>query len=159
MVVMDQYTRRIISFAVHVGNVYGPALCRMFNDATSRQGWPKCISSDENPLFQYLQWKANLRVVEVEAIKSLPHIPISHPFIERLIGSIRRDLLDQTFFWTTADLQTKLRDYQCYYNKCRTHSGRDGATPMESVENRIAKISDYRWKKHCRGLFHLPIAA
>jgi hypothetical protein len=31
MVVMDQYTRRIIAFAVNAGNVDGPALCRMFN--------------------------------------------------------------------------------------------------------------------------------
>jgi hypothetical protein len=30
MVVMDQYTRRIIGFGVHAGNVDGPALCRMF---------------------------------------------------------------------------------------------------------------------------------
>ena len=29
MVVMDQYTRRIVGFAVHAGNVDGPALCRM----------------------------------------------------------------------------------------------------------------------------------
>ena len=35
MVVMDHYTRRIIGFGVHAGNVDGPALCRIFNDATS----------------------------------------------------------------------------------------------------------------------------
>jgi len=40
MVVMDQYTRRIIGFGVHAGNVDGTALCRMFNDATSGQSWP-----------------------------------------------------------------------------------------------------------------------
>jgi transposase InsO family protein len=39
MVVMDQCTRRIIGFAVHAGNVDGPVLCRMFNDATSGRGW------------------------------------------------------------------------------------------------------------------------
>tara|TARA_R110002110_G_scaffold415765_3_gene655344 strand:+ start:111623 stop:112186 length:564 start_codon:yes stop_codon:yes gene_type:complete len=52
MVVMDQYTRRIIGFGVHAGDVDGPTLFRMFNDATSRQGWPKYISSDNDPLFQ-----------------------------------------------------------------------------------------------------------
>lgn len=31
MVVMDQFTRRIIGFAVQPGVVDGPALCRMFN--------------------------------------------------------------------------------------------------------------------------------
>ena len=51
MVVMDQYTRRIIGFAVYAGNVDGPTLCRMFNQATARQEWPKYRSSDNDPLF------------------------------------------------------------------------------------------------------------
>jgi putative transposase len=60
MVVMDQYTRRIIGFGVHAGNVDGPALCRMFGEATSGQNWPTHISSDNDPLFQYHRWKANV---------------------------------------------------------------------------------------------------
>ena len=102
MVVMDQYTRRIIGFGVHAGNVDGPTLCRMFNDATSGHGWPERLSSDNDPLFQYHRWKANLRVLEIEEIKSLPHVPMSHPFVERLIGSVRRELLDRTFFWIST---------------------------------------------------------
>ena len=159
MVVMDQYTRRIIGFAVHAGNVDGPTLCRMFNNATSRQGWPKYISSDNDPLFQYHRWKANLHVLDIEEIKSVPHVPMSHPFVERLIGSIRRELLDHTLFWTATDLENKLRDYQCYYNENRTHSGRDGATPVNSSSGKVVDINIYRWKKHCRGLFQLPEAA
>lgn len=159
MVVMDQYTRRIIGFAVHAGNVDGPAVCRMFSDATSGQGWPQRISSDNDPLFQYHRWKANLRVLDIEEVKSLPHVPMSHPFVERLIGSIRRELLDQTFFWTAPDLENKLKDYQAYYNKHRCHSGRDGETPIYSDTNNILDIDSYRWKKRCRGLFQLPVAA
>ncbi len=159
MEVMDQYTRRIIGFGVHAGNVDGPALCRMFNDATSGQGWPKHLSSDNDPLFQYHRWKANLRVLDVEEIKSLPHVPMSHPFVERLIGSIRRELLDHTFFWTSTDLENKLREYQRYYNESRTHSGRDGGTPIGAPGSKVVDINKYGWKKHCRGLFELPIAA
>jgi len=159
MVVMDQYTRTIIGFAVHAGHIDGPALCRMFNDATSRQGWPKYISSDNDPLFQYHRWKANLRVLEIEEIKSLPHVPMSHTFVERLIGSIRRELLDQTLFWTATDLENKLTNYQRYYNEYRTHSGRNGLTPVDSGCDNVVDINRYRWKKHCRGLFQLPEAA
>jgi transposase InsO family protein len=159
MVVMDQYTRRIIGFAVHAGNVDGPTLCRMFNHATYGQGWPKYLSSDNDPMFQYHRWKANVRVLEIEEIKSLPHVPMSHPFVERLIGSIRRELLDQTLFWTGTDLENKLQDYQRYYNNGRTHSGRDGATPVDSDSEKVADINSYRWKKHCRGLFQLLVAA
>ena len=158
MVVMDQCTRRIIDFGVHAGNVHGPVLCRMFNEVTSGHDWSKYLSSDNDPLFQYHRWKANLRVLEVEEIKSLPHVPMSHPFVERLIDSVRRELLDQTFFWTATDLENKLREYQRYYNENRTHSGGDGATPVDSGSGKVAAIDDYRWKKHGRGLFELPIA-
>ena len=73
------------------------ALCRMFNEATSGHDWPTNISAlIMTRLFQYHRWKANLRVLDIEEIKSVPHAPMSHPFVERLIGSVRRELLDQT---------------------------------------------------------------
>lgn len=112
-----------------------------------------------DPLFQYHRWKANLRVLEIDEIKSLPHVPMSHPFVERLIGSVRPELLDQTFFWTATDLENKLRNYQCYFNQCQTHTGRNGVTPVETPGNTAVDIDNYRWKKHCLGLLHLPAAA
>jgi putative transposase len=157
LVVMDQYTRRIIGFGVHAGHVDGQVLCRMFNESTSGHDWPTYLRSDNEPLFQYQRWKANLRVLEIDEIKSLPHVPMSHPFVERLIGSIRRELLDQTLFWTATDLENKLSEYQRYYNKSRTHSGRAGSTPIKLADRNVIGLTDYHWKKHCRGLFQLPI--
>jgi len=159
LVVMDQYTRRIFGFAAYAGNVDGPTVCRMFNDATYGQGWPLRISTDNDPVFQYHRWKAKLQILEIEEIKSLRYVPMSHPFVERLIGSTRRELLDQTFFWTASDLENKLRAYQTYYNAHRCHSGRDGATPVEPLPGNVIDIRNYRWEKHCRGLFQLPVAA
>ena len=98
-------------------------------------------------------------MLEVEEIKSLPHVPMSHPFVERLIGSVRRELLDQTFFWTATDLENKLSEYQCYFNESRTHSGRGCDTPLETAGSKVVDINQYRWKKHCRGLFQLPMVA
>jgi hypothetical protein len=100
-----------------------------------------------------------MRVLEINEIKSLPHVPMSHPFFERFIGSIRRELLDQTLFWTATDLGNKLRDYQSYYNNCRTHSGRDSATAVDSGSENSVTLNDHRWKKHCRGLYQLPLTA
>ena len=56
----------------------------------------------------------------MKEIKTVPYVPISHPFVERLIGTVRREYLDRTLFWTTADLETKLIDFQHYYNGHRT---------------------------------------
>ena len=78
---------------------------------------------------------------------------MSHPFVERLIGSVRRELLAHTFFWMETDLESKLREYQSYYNKDRTHSGQQGSTPTEAAGCKVADINKHRWEKHCRGLF------
>jgi hypothetical protein len=56
------------------------------------------------------QGKANLRVLEVKEIKTVPYAPLSHPFEERRIGTLRREHLDRILFWTTVDLEAKLTD-------------------------------------------------
>jgi hypothetical protein len=68
-------------------------------------------------------------------------------------------LLDHTLFWTVTDLANKLQDYRRYYNEYRTHAGRDGATPVVSAGKKPVDINQYWWRKHCRGLFELPVAA
>ena len=72
MVVIDQFTRRIIGFAVHSGDCDGIAYCRMFNAIASGKSLPKYLSSDNDPLFNYHQWQDNLRILEIDEIKSMP---------------------------------------------------------------------------------------
>ena len=42
--------------------------------------------------------------LDIEEIKTLPEIPFSHPFIERLIGLIRQEYLNKILFWNAQDL-------------------------------------------------------
>ncbi len=51
--VIDQYTRRIIGFAVHARPVDCIALCRMFNRAIQGQIALKYLSSDYDPLYTF----------------------------------------------------------------------------------------------------------
>jgi hypothetical protein len=61
LVVMDQYSRRIMGFGVHAGTVDGVALCRMFNRAIRGQlSMPKYLSCDHDPLYRFCQWTADL---------------------------------------------------------------------------------------------------
>src|SRR5713226_1134267 len=85
----------------------------------------------------------------------------SHPFVERLIGTIRRECLDRSLFWTAADLERKLFEFQGYYNGHRTHAGLDGRTPepKPDADSTRASVSSYRWQPHCRGLYQTPMAA
>jgi putative transposase len=117
---------------------YGVALCRMFNCAIRGHRWlPKYLSSDNDPLY----------------------CPLSHPFVERLIGTIRREYLDHLLFWTTADLENKLLDFRTYFNNHRTHSSREGRTPDTPESRPIANLRSFRWQPHCRSLYQTPMAA
>jgi putative transposase len=158
---MDHWTRRIVGFGVHRGVVDGVALCRMFNRASAGQPLPTYLSTDHDPLYQFHQWKANLRILNIQEVKTVPHVPCSHAAVERLIGTVRRECLDRLLFWTAADLERKLVDFQQYYNEHRTHAGRAGRPPAPSQDTTDARaaLRTYRWQSHCRGLYHTPKAA
>jgi len=89
----------------------------MFNRIVSGSGTPQYLSSDNDPLFLFRRWNANLRI------------------------------LDQVPFWWAGDLERKLLSFQNYYNKDRVHRGLDGAPPNEQSEitdRKIARLHDYR---------------
>jgi Integrase core domain len=67
----------------------------------------------------FISGQAHLRILDVSEIKNRSTVPPSHPFIERLIGTIRRECLDRLFFWTASDLAQKLTAFQDYYNRYR----------------------------------------
>jgi putative transposase len=163
MVIMDQSTRRIIGFAAHGGTVDGAMLCRMFNKIISAANSnPRYLSSDHDPLFTYHQWRANLRILEVTEVKTVPYVPLSHPFIERLIGTVRREFLDHVPFWGSNDLERKLVRFRDYYNEQRCHRALQGSAPLLAIDNaqtQYAKLDDYSWQSHCKGLYLIPIAA
>ena len=162
MVVMDQWSRKIIGFAVIHSNVNGTSLCSMFNSIVSHRDYPNRLSHDHDPLFHFGQWTRNLSVFEIDEIWTVPHVPWSHPFVERLIGSVRRGLLDRILFWNEVDLLRKLKHYQKYFNEARVHSGIAGSIPQNcylSLISKKANPNDLIWKKYCHGLFDVPMVA
>jgi putative transposase len=162
LVVMDVFTRRIVGFGVERAYIDGISVCRMFNHAVSRQSLPKRLSTDHDPLFRFHRWLANLRVLEIEEIKSVPCAPVSHPFIERLIGTVRREYLDRMFFWNAVDLARKLGEFRDYYNAHRVHRSLNGQTPAQRAgasSHATVSLDRHAWRLHCRGLFQTPIAA
>jgi len=164
MVVIDQFSRRIIGYAVHSGSCDGVAYCRMFNQIISGNPLPKYLSSDNDPLFLFHRWRANLRILEIEEIKSIPGTPTSHPFIERVIRTTRNEFVDHVLFFNKYDLQRKLEGYQDYYNDTRAHSSLAMKTPSAVatagvLDKTVASLDDHRWRSYCSGLYTLPIAA
>ena len=139
MVVMDVFTRRIVGFGIEAGSIDGISICRMFRYAISGKPLPERVSTE-----------------------SVPYTPVSHPFIERLIGTVRREYLDRMFFWNALDLTRKLGEFAGYYNLHRVHRALDGTPPAQRADGVAAPpaaLAHYHWRQHCRSLFQTPIAA
>ena len=98
--ILDQFSRRIIDFAVHTEDPCGVEICFMLNPIIKgKPELPKYLSPDNDPLFKYHRWWANLHILEIGEIKSMPYTPEFHPFIERVFCSLRNEFLDHTLFW------------------------------------------------------------
>jgi len=60
---------------VHCGAVDGAALCRMFNAAIQGRGAPRHLTTDHDPLFEAHRWMATLPILEIDELKTVPHVP------------------------------------------------------------------------------------
>ena len=71
--------------------------------------------------------------------------------MERLIGTTRRECLDQVLFWNARDLERNLGDFQAYYNEVRSHASLNGHTPLTFAGGHTvarAELNNVRWISH-----------
>ena len=62
-------------------------------------------------------------------LRGSPHSPWQNPYCERLIGSLRRDVLNHVIVLNERHLQRVLTAYISYYHRCRTHLALDMDCP------------------------------
>src|SRR5215813_14676277 len=107
----------------------------------------------------FINGRRTSELLELRKQKTVPYTRWSHPFVERLIGTIRRECLGRLLFWTATDLEMKLIAFSDYYNGYQSLAGLKGETPIATSESRGASLHLYRWQPHCRGLYQTPMAA
>ena len=59
-----------------------------------------------------------------------PGSPWQNAYVERLIGTVRRECLDRMLIFGEAHLRQILSSYRAYYNQVRTHLALDKDTPL-----------------------------
>ena len=57
----------------------------------------------------------------IHEVKTAPRSPWPNPYVERLIGTLRRECLDHVVVLSETNLHRLLRDYLTYYHRVRTH--------------------------------------
>jgi putative transposase len=55
------------------------------------------------------------------SVRTAPRSPWQNPYVERVIGSIRRECLDHVIVFNERHLRRILRTYVAYYQRSRTH--------------------------------------
>ena len=65
----------------------------------------------------------------IEEVLTAPASLWQNPYCERLIGSIRRQCLDQVIVLSERHLMRVLRSYASYYHSSRTHRSLDNDCP------------------------------
>jgi transposase InsO family protein len=63
------------------------------------------------------------------SVRTAPRSPWQHPYVERVIGSIRRECLDHVILFNERHLRKVLRSYVAYYHRSRTHLSLGKDTP------------------------------
>ena len=70
-------------------------------------------------------------------VKIAPRAPWQNPYVERLIGTLRRECLDHVVVLNATHLRRLLRDYLIYYHSARTHLSLDKDAPEPRAVERL----------------------
>ena len=81
-----------------------------------------------------------LRTMGIRDKPIAPGSPWQNAFAERLIGSMRRELIDHVVVLGEAHLRRMLQSYARYYNEIRTHRSLDKDAPLSRPVQRIGHI-------------------
>ena len=127
VVVLSHHRRRIL----HINTTAHPTaewaaqqVVEAFPDDTA----PRWIHRDRDRIYgaAFQHRVAGMGIAEV---LSAPASPWQNPFVERVIGSIRRECLDHVIVVNEAHLRRVLTSYLRYYHRSRTHLGLKKDTP------------------------------
>jgi len=81
-----------------------------------------------------------LRAMGIRDKPIAPASPSQNGFVERLIGSIRRECVDHIIILSEAHLRRILKSYARYYNETRTHLALHKDSPVSRQVQRTGVV-------------------
>jgi len=117
---------------------------------------PRRLLRDRDSIYSDA-FKRRVSGMAITEVVSSPASPWQNPFVERLIGSIRRECLDHLIILNAAHLRGVLTAYFGYYHRSRTHlslkkDAPDGRPPSDGSVARIVALPEvgglhYRYER------------
>jgi putative transposase len=127
LLVLSHARRKVLHFNV---TAFPSALwtAQQLREAFAFTTPPKYLLRDRDGIYG-LEFQHVAQALEVEQLRIAPRSPWQSPYVERLIGSLRRDCLDHVIVLNQAHLHRVLQSYFLYYHHCRTHLSLDKDAP------------------------------
>jgi putative transposase len=116
---MEVGTRRIAHCNVTTHPTADWTLQRFRETITGEKPYRFLIHDRDNIYSSELD--STLKSMGLSILKTPFHAPQANPYVERLIGSIRRECLDHVLVFHEAGLRRILKSYFAYYEQSRTH--------------------------------------
>ncbi len=132
-VVMAHHRRRV----VHVNVTETPMAQWRAQQLLEAFPWdtaPRYVLRDRDAVYGAV-FSSRVRSLEIDKVKIAPRSPWQNPYVERFIGTLRRECLDHVVVLSHAHLRRVLRAYLAYDHEARTplSLGKDAPEPR-SVE-------------------------
>src|ERR1700674_823032 len=103
---------------------------------------PKYLLRDRDRIYGY-EFRRQLEVMDIDEVLSAPRSPWQSPFVERVIGSIRRECLDHIIVVNEESLRRMLRSYFSYYHRARLHMALDNDSPDPRPVQFVGEVIEF----------------
>ena len=98
---------------------------------------PRWLHRDRDRIYGEA-FQRRLAGMGIAEVVSAPASPWQNPYVERVIGSIRRECLNHIIIFNEAHLRRVLTTYVAYYHRSRTHLGLDKDSPDHRPLNKTS---------------------
>ncbi len=89
---------------------------------------PRYLLRDRDGIYGH-EFTSRVDHMGIKEVKTAPRSPWQSPYVERLIGTLRRDCIDHVIVVDENHLRRILREYLAYYHGCRTHLSLEKDSP------------------------------
>jgi putative transposase len=119
--VLAHERRRIVRFAI-TAHPTAEWTAHQLREAFPWDTAPQYLLRDRDRIFGH-DFVEQVKAMGVKEVLSAPRSPWQRAYVERVIGTIRRECLDHVIVFNERSLHQHLQAFTTYYHRSRTHLG------------------------------------
>jgi len=119
--------RRIVHFNV-TAHPTAEWTAQQLREAFPFEQIPRYLLRDRDGIFGG-EFRKDVRAMGIKEVLSAPRSPWQRAYVERVIGTLRRECLDHVIVFNEASLYRHVKSFLAYYHESRTHLSLAKDTP------------------------------